>query len=342
MILDDPSPLPDIPADRQLDASLSAIDPNRPTGSGADSHLDMGRPTAKPLFPAAAAKAETHEELIHDLRAVEPETHTPTSGEVLPANHSDLSNSPTPIFSVQPSPVSSAHFTDVQVLIGDTSEMLHSVISDSLGKLCAFGECCKNSSKDGCEVQMECVGQSVQLPAAATRASALDSLADAAIACEGDQALVAAARQKASDATRALPTAVCAASTCKQLHQCVVDVSSQAVMALLISRSEHNSSVALGEFDADLRSCAMFDSSAMTAIRPGSVRALWSRHGSAQAPDQLGAHKHPQLAPAIGVVTLFIIGTIVFSVAYRIERSRKRSAGHFLHKKMDHEAVHVW
>jgi len=352
--------------------------------------------TGKPLSPAAAAKPETHAELIHDLRtSVHHQTDTPITKAVLPASHSlatkvddpchakyknqtacdaDTStgggctwckcaavpsscwtkenakklpagvytcdSSPAAIPSVQPSPISSAGTTDVEALIRDTSKMLSNVLSDSLGKLCAFGECCKSSSQDGCQVQMECVGTNVQVPSAATRANTLDSLADAAISCEADRALVATARKQASDETHALPTAACAASTCKQLHRCVVDMSSSAVMAMLISRSERNPSAVALEFETDLRNCATFDSSAMIAIRPGSVRALWSRHGSARAPDSGHTEASPQLAAAIGVATLCIIGAIIFSVVYRIERRKQRFLGHPLLKRA--EAVHVW
>merc|ERR1712139_223485 len=70
MILDDPSPLPDVPADPHLEASQLAL-------------------TANPLSPAAAAKPETHAELIHDLRtSVHHQTDTPITKAVLPASHS--------------------------------------------------------------------------------------------------------------------------------------------------------------------------------------------------------------------------------------------------------------
>lgn len=209
-------------------------------------------------------------------------------------------------------------------LIGAVNKIVNGIVASSLGKFCAFPDCCQ-STQDTCQQQISCVTATVDNSVSESdNVLGINKLADAAKACNSEDTMVLSAQKEALHAIDELrANTVCSDADCERVKTCVEDVGSSAMMFLLIVHSQHtNASLNIvADLDRDLHSCALFDSgiAARNAIAEGPIYSLLSTMHHV-------ANHQPQVA--VGFVSLMLLGIaiVIFAAVYSFERRKGKRA----------------
>lgn len=207
-----------------------------------------------------------------------------------------------------------ASLTTTDQLVAAVNNIVNQVVSSSIGKFCAFPDCCH---QDSCKQQMKCVTDAVAHSATA-QVSGVDDLANAAKACGGEDTMVASAKKQALQMVEQIAGSKgCIGPDCAQTEKCVQDQGSSAIMFLLITHAQHNDGIKITrDLDRDIQSCTqLLETEERLAEGP-----IFSLVQSMQHVTD----KHPQVAMGFGTVMLLGFATIIFAVVYTHERKKRR------------------